>query len=153
MDSTYLRARRPCSMTTVRVRTAAVPCIEVENVSDDSGTGHLGWIRHHFPSLDKHRPRQGQRVQEGVDEESAGVSGRVRPGSQDILPELAHALHVGLDIRALRQLCGREPAHGERLLELRVGAEVLLQCGPDLPRCRRLLEYPEPSIPDVDQKL
>ena len=153
IDSTSLRARRPCSLTVVRVCTAAVPCIEVEDVSDDSGTGHLGRIRHDFPRLDKHGPRRGQRVQEGGDEESVRVSGRVRAGSQDVLPELAHALHVRLDVRALGQLRGGEPAHGERLFELGVRAEVLLQRGPDLPRRRRLLEYPEPSIPDVDQKL
>ena len=153
MDSTSLRARCPCGLTVVRVCTTAVPRIEVENVSDDSGTGHLGRIRHDLPRLDKHGPRRGQRIQEGGDEESVRVSGRVRAGSQDVLPELAHALHVRLDVRALGQLRGREAAHGERLFELRVGAEVLLQRGPDLPRRRRLLEYPEPSVPDVDQEL
>ena len=137
----------------MRVCTAAVPSVEIENVSDDSGTGHLGRIRHHLPRLDKHGPRRGQRVQQGGDKEGVRVSGRVRAGSQDVLPVLAHALHVRLDVRALGQPRGREAAHGERLFELGLGAEVLLQRGPDLARRRRLLEYPKPSIPDVDQEL
>ena len=46
-----------------------------------------------------------------------------------------------------------EPAHGERFLELGVGPEVLLERSPYFPRRCGLLEYPNPSVPDVYQEL
>ena len=154
LPSTPVRLRGLRRVRTVRIRTTAVPRIEVKNVSNDGGAGHLRRIRHHFPLRDEHGPRWGQRVQQRNDEERVRVPGRVRLGREDVLPQLAHALHVRRDVRALfGELCGGEPAHREGFLELGVGTKVLLDRGPDLLCCRGLLEDPEPSVADVDQEL
>jgi hypothetical protein len=139
---------------TVRICTAAVPRIKIKNVSNDRGARHLRRIRHDLPLRDEHGPRRGQRVQQCYDEERVRVPGRVCPRREDVLPQLAHALYVRGDARALFvELRGGEPAHRERFLELGLGTEVLLERGPDLLRRCGLSEYPEPSVVDVDQEL
>lgn len=149
-----MRLRRARRVRTMGICTATIPRIEIKDVPNDRGARHFRGVRHDLPRRDEHRPRRGQRIQERRDKERVGVSGRVCIRREDVLPELSHALYVRGDVAAFfGELRRCESAHGERFLELRFGSEVRLERGPDLLRRRGLLEYPNPSVPDVDQEL